>query len=1412
MEADRFWRGARRALWAMAAAASLFVGRDADGQSLVFGEGILAQPLAVEQTPAFGTFWSTHPEFPPLPWNPYRDWALPVYDLGAGRYLVDDRTVDYDLLREQRIVDQSLRTLEAQYGLESQSLESPPVPPGWGGGGTNDPGPEVPAQPAYNFPTNSFFLEILGVTNGYAWVTLHGTVQDEMYEILSKQTLSDTVWLSETKILGVAEQTAVTVPVGERTNSLFLWARSWVDGDGNGLPEWWELQYFGHTGVDPYGDDDGDGWTNLQEWQNGTNPGLFESPPAPTGLKVAYFGTGSNTIVIWNPSPGPVVGYVVERYTPPNTTNTYASASTTLANLVSQVDPNFPPTFRVRAFYLGGSSAWSAAVSLFDPACSLEALSGGGVIYGTDWSLSVYDPATSANARVCRGAGGRLFLVTGRVPSGIAKVRVSASIRADLNPWYPVTFGANYLVEEPVRFTNAPSGTSFEIPATALQSGYCELPPWLVPPYGSYRLEVESVAENGCVVQCRPLDGFEQGIWEWSTGVVPFLDGRRQIKQNAEFQLRAAEGCSRWPLGDGWETNIVPFAVRQWNNFGGEAGSYSESASPEYVVAGFHHLQAVDGGGWGWAGSALTLDPFRPFEQNWFYANFLYAGPPWGTSGWNCGDIYCTPNAVPYVWSEQKYTVDNPAFRFSVNAFIQAGGTNPVSAVLSPSISEFQFLRQADRTFADWQRDWGHLWADYPNLYGLQLLSAISTPYAVFYDAPPSPTLLTSGSPIPPDDGIYFFNTARPQFTNMGYYFARAPIKWIFVPGPWGDPISVPDLPEPRPGEPDFSPAAASPLLIAPFGQPLFLNAWSREGLLNGYTDKFAFLEQYFDKAVLCDNNGNPTTNSAGILSPYGEFFPTMPGNVALLTMPDVDSTNQVGTGVLHVIKLQLDVDHDGVMDLSFGGPDNTSQRHPFAFWVNDDHDEPASGSKPDRDLPTPENLPDYTPREIRSQRTLEDFARLWICGVPSLPVGEGYDVTLTLNPVSGSPALNLYRAHETNGGIQYLTSTNVAASTVGSALTRFPILTIYSGADYSLPLSTFDGTDKYFLFEAAAPGAAELVLAVRRNNQPIARYSAWVDFRNIRDFYERVVITNITSGAKSNWVSVISRNEYPAIEDESETRDIIVFVHGFNNSEWNWYNNGETVFKRLYWSGYHGRFASVGWPCKYFGLDLMAFNESEFSSYKAGTAMGAYLTQLRNRFPGHRLHLLAHSQGNAIASEALSAGAPFDTYLLSQAALPGSSYDVNALTNPALTAYEIGNYITPDWQPMGYHGAYTNLTGRILNLYNPQDGVLAIWEINQKQFKPSFGYVFNGTSSTNLVGNYLVTDPQESRAMVARSRTLSIGQSGPASQHGVIQSAVDLHAEFDFSDTTAEHSAQWTRPIHTSRPYYLQILESIKP
>jgi subtilisin family serine protease len=71
-----------------------------------------------------------------------------------------------------------------------------------------------------------------------------------------------------------------------------------VDTDGNGLPDWWELQYFGHqTGTDPNADPDHDGMNNLAEWIAGTNP---TNAASILRLTLVSATNANNVVVSWS--------------------------------------------------------------------------------------------------------------------------------------------------------------------------------------------------------------------------------------------------------------------------------------------------------------------------------------------------------------------------------------------------------------------------------------------------------------------------------------------------------------------------------------------------------------------------------------------------------------------------------------------------------------------------------------------------------------------------------------------------------------------------------------------------------------------------------------------------------------------------------------------------------------------------------------------------------------------------------------------------------------------------------------------------------------------------------------------------------------------------------------------------------
>jgi len=107
-------------------------------------------------------------------------------------------------------------------------------------------------------------------TNGGANALL-GVSTQSPYSI----TWTNTLWWTNAF---VAQYTISAVAVdngGARSDPQSVNITVALDSDGNGLPDYWELQYFGRLGVDPYADADGDSISNLQEYQQGTDPTDF---------------------------------------------------------------------------------------------------------------------------------------------------------------------------------------------------------------------------------------------------------------------------------------------------------------------------------------------------------------------------------------------------------------------------------------------------------------------------------------------------------------------------------------------------------------------------------------------------------------------------------------------------------------------------------------------------------------------------------------------------------------------------------------------------------------------------------------------------------------------------------------------------------------------------------------------------------------------------------------------------------------------------------------------------------------------------------------------------------------------------------------------------------------------------------
>ncbi len=76
-------------------------------------------------------------------------------------------------------------------------------------------------------------------------------------------------------------QSVIRITAGTGTATFTSLSTRLGDIDGNQLPDAWEIQHFSQIGTDPNADPDGDGLTNLQEFQQGSDPFDFYNATAP---------------------------------------------------------------------------------------------------------------------------------------------------------------------------------------------------------------------------------------------------------------------------------------------------------------------------------------------------------------------------------------------------------------------------------------------------------------------------------------------------------------------------------------------------------------------------------------------------------------------------------------------------------------------------------------------------------------------------------------------------------------------------------------------------------------------------------------------------------------------------------------------------------------------------------------------------------------------------------------------------------------------------------------------------------------------------------------------------------------------------------------------------------------------------
>jgi pimeloyl-ACP methyl ester carboxylesterase len=857
------------------------------------------------------------------------------------------------------------------------------------------------------------------------------------------------------------------------------------------------------------------------------------------------------------------------------------------------------------------------------------------------------------------------------------------------------------------------------------------------------------------------------GATNWM--VAPYFDGRVQMKQNLAFLLRAA-------------MTDMPFQFTE------EAapGNYPTFTSQtNFVISDFYSQN-------GYGGNSFA--PLQPFVENYLLRNFAFASPDEGTGRITTGvsgdydNYYDDPsdNPTPLILASSA------TYQLSLS-ILEAGS---IPALLDTNTTEWQCSYALDSPSAEFDDTNNTVFSPYLGKIGVAALSdadlddlfyTMSTGVRNYWGLPflsttiaypnstgtgAATTVLDAGSQVENVDGDFYPQTAQPVFQTAEYDF-------------WAGS-------DPLPESANFSTTNQTDhAIIVPVGQSTQVLGYAKLAVQNGYPGVYGYLGQYFTNAYEIDTNGNVTTNTTGMLSPYGNFFATQPGPVALVTMPDPD-TEQQGTCTVYAVSLAVDKNNDGIINTNFAGPDATSQNSPYVFWANNNYDrwkwddadetnyldDVQVGNCPyTPNTATPDcNYRDmYGNRVIPDTRDLEDYARLWVCGVTSnlltnLPTGS----TVTLNwgdvgnPNPNNPTIDLFQAVDPNGGIGYLTNETAATEQINPVYSAF-VGRVEPGQSVQLNSSFFSGwAGNNFIWCGVSNGTGGLNLTIMdANSNVLAQTTAYIQIVDIKQMYERWTLGDqLTAPPLTNAIPAtenlpvgVSAFQYSPPTDTNTP--YILFVHGWNMEPWEKDRFAETAFKRLYWQGYQGRFGLLRWPT---GNDftgdmsqLLAdptekdnYDSSEYNAWLSGAGLLNKLTDLNTEYSGH-VYVLAHSMGNVVTGEALRLAGDnqvVNTYVASQAALSAHLYDAtvpdysftrSVPLGPIMINYSFG-LITPDIYVNWFADNNGDGAGQVISFYNTNDYALSFdhWQLDEVdkpdvlvvENRSTWNYGYNGSAN----------------------------------------------------------------------------------
>ncbi|HLX68017.1 MAG TPA: alpha/beta hydrolase, partial [Verrucomicrobiae bacterium] len=1109
--------------------------------------------------------------------------------------------------------------------------------------------------PAFSPATESLWLQINATSNGFAYLTLNGAT-NEVYEVWSKTDLTLTNWTVESEVWPTNPATMpFTVPLLDRTNALFIWARDWtgVTENGNATPDWWFWQYFGTLALSDT-NMDSQGNTLLYDYQNSIDPNivLFSLNFA---RKYVNSNPASCTITIQGGVP--FYQAVLVNGTNCADANWQPYTSNMVVNL-NAGDGNYSILVGLRGRSSNAQQTWLSAQLILDTVPPVLAI--------TDPTAgTVSQPLVQLQGYANESLSALTFDVSNAAGYWTNRIGYTTGWFYDTNllefttNWFqcydvPLANGLNTVT---IHATDLAGNTTTTNTVLTLDFSGATTPSVLTviwPPDGtqiggdSFTLQAQ-VSDPTTAVSATIGDNTVQGLVERNGKVwvkdLPLSDGINRVT----LTTTSATGSLGTTIVNVFKSPVTvtinPLSGSQlslpavtltgtvngsgydvWVNgiqaaMNGD-GSWQADSVPVHDgnVADFD-VEVYPAGTAGSPISSLQFSQPRPVTIELM----SYSGQQHQDAYWKDGAYFHEDNTVDWdyaqggTWHDFEISYLGPHDRDNL--------TNYFTEILPP-----------DESLISPPWEYAYLQTIFSSYHGLEHITWINETQTRVMIKP-------RGQAVAGTTALYLvrataLEVSDPTRVDIGYGLVN--FGYLMSTDPWW---WYGDLPLP----------------------PEWLQINGRTLVNSGITNE--------DDDVI-----------------WGETIVSAPAGVNVEVTPAATQVHQNWDYTFDVqgneVSLQLAVDADRDGNITFGTADATSADKPYRFWINNDYDgfDPGLGDYADLD---PSGGSDADNLVISCTRDLEDYTRLWINtqGITRELLNGTFLLALEWKDVTDDPKIQFFQAAEPDGGARYLVDSDTAHLQYADYGTHLieqahrNILTKNNPFIFPTNFWTKAGVSTnqpvaHLLFDAVSRGNGQLVISIYKNDgvtklaesQPLC-----LKLQDVKEMYERWTVGDGNGGTPSATAALSMRlpsgimTPFQYYSFSPEENEYILFVHGWNLAPWERDAFAETAFKRLYWQGYKGRFGAFQWPTEYgfsgtiSGIfDADNFDNSEFNAWSSGEGLLGALNRLNNQYPG-QVYLMAHSMGNVVAGEALKlAGSNqvVNTYIAMQGAVAAHAYD----------------------------------------------------------------------------------------------------------------------------------------------------------